>query len=296
MSSRILRFGIVMVAAAFLGAPLGATAETDGFSSTSATTSGSTIIVGASMGGTDGSPGGSGATTSNAPICTWTAFSPDQQQIYNTNANSGELLQVTDQSNLPPAGVFPPPPGVWGMVSCPPLPPYLTWVPTGSAPPSQPSPNEVARSALAHLHLGAPRVGMAPPPDKLVVNLQTYLWIDASMWRSMSATASVGGVSATVVASPSRVVWTMGDGNSVTCNGPGAPYDAGANQPVTGCTYTYSAPSGNQPEGRYVVSAQMYWHVTWTSSGVAGGGDLGDVPGEQTTTSVEVDVIRAVNR
>lgn len=296
MSSRILRLGAGLLSAAFLGAPVGVAAETGGFSSTSATTSGSTIIVGASADGASGTPEGSSAVTASAPVCTWTAFSPEQQQIYNTNANSGELLQVTDQSNLPPAGVFPPPPGVWGMVSCPPLPPYLTWVPTGGAPPSEPSPSQVARSALARLHLGAPQVGMAPPPGKLVVNLQTYLWVDPSMWRSMSASASVGGVSATVVATPSRVVWTMGDGDTVTCNGPGVPYDAGAGPSASNCAYTYTTPSGNATDGRYVVTAKVYWHVTWTSAGVAGGGDLGDVPGEQTSTSVEVDVIRAVNR
>lgn len=290
MSSWLLRTGGVLLAAALLGSPIGVAAETGGFSSTEADTSGSTVTVGASTSGTTAGESSGGAVTASAPVCTWTAFSPEQQQIYNTNANSGELVQLTDQSNLPPAGVAPPPPGVWGMVSCPPLPPYLTWVPTGNAPPAKPSPGQLARSALARLHLGAPQMGTAPPSDKLVVNLATYLWIDPSMWRSLSATASVGGVSATVVAAPSRVVWTMGGGNTVTCAGPGTPYDPNASPSPSSCTYTYTSP------GQYAVTAQVYWHVTWTSAGVAGGGSLGDVPGEQSTTSVEVEVIRAVNR
>src|SRR5437867_8916861 len=150
MSSRILRLSGVVLAAGCLGFPLGVRAEGTGYGSTNASTSGSTIIVGASTGGTSGGEG-SGVVTASTPVCTWTAFSPEQQQIYNVNTESGQLVQFTDQSNLPPVGVVPPPPGVWGMVSCPPLPPYLTWVPTGSAPPSRPSPGQLARSALASL-------------------------------------------------------------------------------------------------------------------------------------------------
>src|SRR5581483_1529499 len=132
---------------------------------------------------------------------------------------------------------------------------------------------------------------------KLVVNLPTFLWIDQGIWRSMSATAAVGGVSATVVAAPSRVVWAMGNGATVSCVGPGVPYDPNRDPAAqaTSCSYTYTAPSGQQPGGRYVVTARVYWHVTWTSTGVAGGGDLGEIAGEASTTSVGVDVIRSVN-
>ncbi|HXA27674.1 MAG TPA: hypothetical protein VN193_02910 [Candidatus Angelobacter sp.] len=170
-------------------------------------------------------------------------------------------------------------------------------MPTGKTPPSQPSAVQLARSALATLHLGAPRMGMAPPSDKLVVNLATYLWVDPTIWRSFAATASVGPISATVIAAPSRVVWTMGNGDSVTCTGPGVPYDPNkdtAEQP-TNCGYSYSKASKGQPNGRFSMTTRVYWHVTWTSSGVAAGGDLGEVAGDPATTSVEVDAVRSVN-
>ena len=283
----------VAITSMILGDPLVAWAEWSPGGNTDFTASGSTLKVTAGVSGTPGTSAlaaGGGGTR----VCTWIPFPPDHQAIYNDNANPGELVSYTDQSNLPPT--FPPPPGVWGMVSCPPLSPYITWVPTGATPPTLPSPAQLAYSALAQIHLGAPTMGMAPPTDKLIVNFATRLWIDPSTWRPLSATAAVGGISATVTATPSRTVWTMGDGNVVTCQGPGVAYDPTrdpASQP-TSCTYSYEKPSNGQPGGRYVVSVRVYWHVAWTSRGVAGGGDLGEIAGDPRSSAVTVDVVRAV--
>ena len=182
------------------------------------------------------------------------------------------------------------------MVSCPPLPAYLTWTPIGTSPPSAPSPAQLARSALAQIRLSAPTIRMAPPTDKLIVNFATRLWINPSIWRPLIATAAVGGVSATVTATPSRVVWNMGDGSTVTCRGPGNAYDPSRDPSLqpTDCSYTYQAPSKSQPGGRYAVSVRVYWHAVWTSRGVAGGGDLGEIAGDPRTSEVTVDVVRAV--
>jgi len=296
MSTRLLAF--LLSSCALVGASVSARAEVQsGGASTTTNASGSTVTVTATAPGSSGSVGASASGGGGAVVCTWLPFSPQQQEIFNENANSGELLSITDASNLPPRGVTPPPPGVWGMVSCPPLPPYLTWVPTGAPAPATPSPAQLARSALATLHLDAPQVGTAPPTNKLVVNLATYLWVEPGVWRTLRATASVGSVSATVVATPSKVVWTMGDGNTVTCTGPGTPYNPNADPSTqsTNCSYAYPAPSTKQPNGAYDLTARVYWHVIWTSSGVAGDGDLGEIAGDPSTTAVEVDVIRSVN-
>jgi hypothetical protein len=46
------------------------------------------------------------------------------------------------------------------------------------------------------------------------------LWIDLGAWHDKTASAS------TATAAPSKVVWDMGDGHTLTCDGPGTPYSA----------------------------------------------------------------------
>ena len=58
-----------------------------------------------------------------------------------------------------------------------------------------------------------------------VVNLATWLWIDPAIWHSYYGDRLSGSVSATAVATPVWVGWSMGDGGSVVCHGPGTPFD-----------------------------------------------------------------------
>jgi hypothetical protein len=145
--------------------------------------------------------------------------------------------------------------------------------------PGSTSSAELAARAMRRLSLPAPAVGTSPPADRdQVVNLPTWLWVRDG-WQVRSATASLPGVSVTVTAQPVRVRWEMGDGEHVTCHGPGARYDprlrAGAQS--TDCSYTYRRSSAGQSHQRYRVTATMTWHVTWAATGVAGRGDLGEV-------------------
>ena len=75
-----------------------------------------------------------------------------------------------------------------------------------------------------------------------MVNLPTWLWVDASSWHAYSVTASIGSVSATAVALPMSIRWSMGDGDSVTCFGPGTPFveEVPAAAQSTACWYDYS--------------------------------------------------------
>jgi hypothetical protein len=88
----------------------------------------------------------------------------------------------------------------------------------------------------------------------------------------------------------------MGDGESVTCDGPGVPYDRSkpdADQPDP-CRFTYRHSSAGQPGGTFTVTATVSWHATWTATGVAEGqptaGDLGVVT---RTSSIQVRVAEA---
>lgn len=86
------------------------------------------------------------------------------------------------------------------------------------------------------------------------------------MWRARGATASAGGVSATVAVTPTRLTYSPGDGSGpVTCAGPGRGWtsaDGNSRPSGGGCGYRYS-----QPTRSPVVSRQSIdWAVTWTAS------------------------------
>lgn len=155
------------------------------------------------------------------------------------------------------------------------------WMPDGpeqEAEAPQPTPAQLAQSARDQLRLPSPRIETNPVGEQLV-DLPTWLWLDRRQWGAVSATASVPGVSVTAVARPTSVVWTMGDGSSVTCNGPGTPYGmagprtSASDSPQSAspdCGHTYRSSSAGQPDSAYPVSATVHWTVTWSSAGQSG--------------------------
>jgi hypothetical protein len=130
---------------------------------------------------------------------------------------------------------------------------------------------DLARQAYASFKLSAPIPQMAPQSDKLVVQFPTWLWVGG--WKAQTATASVPGLSATVTAAPTKAVWNLGDGGSVTCKGPGTPYDPSrpADQQSTDCSYTYQQSSAGQPGDAYQGSVTVSYGATWTATDGSGG-------------------------
>ncbi|MDQ3573310.1 MAG: hypothetical protein M3404_00015 [Actinomycetota bacterium] len=158
-------------------------------------------------------------------------------------------------------------------------------------------PRVVAVQALNSLSLPAPEIRLNPiPPQDQLVNMATWMWLDEATWGPRSTTASVPGVTVTATARPERVVWDMGNGAQVVCQGPGVPYDVSQPEEAqrSDCTYTYRRSSAAQPGQRYVISATVEWSATWSVAGAAGGGAL---PGLSRSSSVAVRVaeIQAVN-
>lgn len=147
-------------------------------------------------------------------------------------------------------------------------------------PDAQPvDPAQLAAEAFEQLPLQLPAVATSPDPGQdQLVRVPTWLWVENG-WAPLSASASVPGVTVTVTAVPRSVAWSMGDGGAVTCDGPGTPYDRShpAASQSTDCSYTYLRPSSGRPGERYPAEATMTWSVSWSASGVAGGGDLGTV-------------------
>jgi hypothetical protein len=126
----------------------------------------------------------------------------------------------------------------------------------------------LARQAYRELPLLYPDPHTSPPFNTpQLVGLPTWLWIDEAQWQPQSATAAVLGLSATATARPTKVIWDLGDGTTVTCDGPGTPYDT--SRPPEGqrtdCSHVY------QQSGAYDVTATIVWEVSWSSSTGNGG-------------------------
>ena len=126
------------------------------------------------------------------------------------------------------------------------------------------------------------------------VNLYTFFWTSGASWRTLSATASAGGVSATVTATPVELVFDPGNGGTaVSCDGPGRPWtSADRNGAPTGdaCAYRYMTVTTSP-----ITSTQtIVWKITWTGAG----GTAGQIPSLSTSTSGRLQVlqIQVVNR
>ncbi len=148
------------------------------------------------------------------------------------------------------------------------------------------SPEVLARQARAKLSLPEVVITMNPPGDQLV-NLPIWLALDAGSWRVRSATASVPGVSVTATARPMTVAWSMGDGTTKTCDGPGTAWTSGTDPKAASpdCGHVYRRSSAGAAGGAYTVSATVTWEVTW-----AGAGQSGTVPGLTTSGQVQTRV------
>jgi hypothetical protein len=154
-----------------------------------------------------------------------------------------------------------------------------------------PSPAALAQRAYEQLQLPEPAIQASPSGDQLV-QVPTWLWLQE--WGEVSATAEVPGVSVTATARPESVEWSMGDGTTVECTGPGTPYRAQADpsSPSPDCGHTYRSSSAGQPDEAYPVEVQVRWTVTWS-----GAGQSGTFPGLTTTaeTSFRVEESPALN-
>ena len=152
------------------------------------------------------------------------------------------------------------------------------------------NPVAVGEQAVQQLGLGSLSIEMAPPSGSTqLVGVATWLWIDPGAWADKTATASAGTVTATATAAPTRVVWDMGDGDTLTCDGPGTPYSAADANGTSDCSYTWPA------AGSFTVTATVYWSVSWTAVGAAGGGNLGVQAGPPARVQVTVTESQAIN-
>lgn len=158
--------------------------------------------------------------------------------------------------------------------------PENTWfVPGGATPPD---PGQMARDTVKAMPLVKPTIHMAPqPPLMTYVGLPTWLWMNEGDWKNVTASASIGNTTVTVVAKPVKVTWDLTDGTA-TCPSAGRAWAKGmGSAATTDCSYTFQKVSDFQPNGEFPVTAQITYQVDWTCSGtcIEAGGTLGEVAG-----------------
>ncbi len=236
---------------------------------------GGTVTVGASTGGSSG-PVAGGPGLAAAAGGTGSGSDP-------WTCTSVELV-LNNEGGIAPGG---PTPGAWYSVTCSngatgSSVTQTEWI-TGQTAPAAPAvdPRALALDAERSLELPSPTMYFNPSGSS-VVNLPTWLWIDGAIWHSYTVTATAGTVTATAVATPMSVTWTMGDGIVVSC-GRGVPFDPikSASRQTTSCDHVYRisslgqpSPDGNPDDGAFTVSATVSWSVQWTAQGAPGGGSL----------------------
>ncbi|QIY94475.1 hypothetical protein HEP87_11205 [Streptomyces sp. S1D4-11] len=155
----------------------------------------------------------------------------------------------------------------------------------------EPDPAVVAQQVVRELVLPDPVIRTNPDERHAqLVRVSTWMWLDRAMWRPVSKTATVPGVTVTATAIPRMATWLMGDGQRVVCEGAGTPYSPkyAADSGSPDCGHTYVRSSAGQPEDAYTVSVTVTWDVEWH-----GGGQQGLIPGLQTQAEMPLRVAEA---
>ncbi|WP_280694712.1 ATP/GTP-binding protein [Kitasatospora sp. GAS204B] len=150
-------------------------------------------------------------------------------------------------------------------------------------------PAALASQMTTQMGLLGADIGTAPRKGGTsLVGLPVWLWnnVSDSTWGPKTASANAPGITVTATAHVDRIIWSTGDGASVTCTGPGVKYAPafGTQQPDCGHTYT-------QP-GTYTITATSKWIVSWTATT----GQSGQIPVDRVSTAtVQIAEAQAVN-
>lgn len=167
------------------------------------------------------------------------------------------------------------------------------WLP---APPEAPDPEDLALRLMAGIEFEASEMGMFPRGDTVqrmgYVGWNMWLWAAPTsqlQWGPVTESISEGGVTVTLTASVSQMVWEMGNGDTVTC-GRGTEWSmartrGGHNIASPDCGYMY------EEDGHYTVTATSNWLVEWS-----GGGRSGTLPlSLQREAQIMVGELQSVN-
>jgi len=119
----------------------------------------------------------------------------------------------------------------------------------------------VAQYARNLVTIIIPRPHTSPDGVPQVTGLKTWFWMSPDEWRSHAVRADLPGVWAEVTATPTRAVWTPGDGApALACAGPGRRHPGTAGDHQTDCGHVFT------DIGAYTIRVAVTYEVTWRSS------------------------------
>lgn len=243
-----------------------------------AATDGEGIDYGAISGGNSPGSTGTGASSgggrSSPTNCTYNLVSVE----------AGSPMFDVDGNLIDTSGA-----GKWYEKQCGTVYYGLIFVAAGTAGPFV-SPRDVADGVLDRMNLPLPQPRISPAGDQ-VVNLPMWAWLEG--WTVRQETATVPGVSVTVTATPTKAVWTFGDGTTVTCNGPGTAWSPSLPQDPP-CGHTFKRSSASTVDRSFHVKVAVTWTASYVVAGGAGGGALPAVV-RTTEFAVRVAEVQAVN-
>lgn len=157
------------------------------------------------------------------------------------------------------------------------------------------TPAGLAQEAVKTIVFPKPSGERSPSPARLYqgfpftyVNLWTFFWTSRSTWKTLTATASAAGLSATVTAKPVELDFDPGDGSpGVSCPGPGRPWvpSDGNGAPTDGaCAYQYARAT----PGPITSTQTIVWKITWKGTG----GSSGEISSLSTSVSGQLQVLQ----
>jgi len=131
-------------------------------------------------------------------------------------------------------------------------------------------PVTLAYRAVAAMQLAPPPIKTAPGAGQIgLVKMPVWLWVTRSenTWGPIVRSASVPGLTVTATAQVKAINWSMGDGKTVRCDGPGTAYAKSFGiKESPDCGHRYRKTSREQPNCKYNVAATADWEITWQST------------------------------
>jgi hypothetical protein len=260
------------------------------------------VVTSPGSSGSSGNVGSSGNFQCTAPAAVWGCsdplygwFNPTDDCYWQRVSPQPPASDPVWNGNYPSGAIY----NVWcaGYITAT----GNTW--RASAPPGYGGRYDyllAAARAVSRLGLRAPAIGIVPEPGgEGRVGLPVWMWTETgpSTWARPTPTvsASAGGITVSARANATQIVWTMGDGTTVTCANPGTPYtvEAGSSMSPT-CGHRYREPSTTRRGGTYPITATTTWEVQWWVSG-GGAGVRGTLTVDrQSTTAIRVGQLRVV--
>jgi hypothetical protein len=209
----------------------------------------------------------SSGTSTSTPRCTFVPFNLDASGVPGAGTGVARRDAVTKASVDGPPGQNT---ETLYTRSCPGDPPNYVWAADSV------DVDALIRSARQSVSAQLPEPTMNMNPDPSVGGIVNIgLWLAVADPGQVSITASVGPVWATVTARYSSTTWSLGNGDSVVCEGLGTPIVDTSTEDQGPCGYTYRWPSAPKFTGTgdlaYHASVTGHWVVTYaTSMGASG--------------------------